>query len=71
MDTKEQIKIRIVKGVNFFNAYRNRYDSTIFKLYWPKFVDLIEQYFDLQRTTEEKPTSVKLAEEVFGKEGQQ
>lgn len=45
MNKKEDIQQRILNGIKFFRKFRERsYNSVQFKSYWPKFIDLVEDY---------------------------
>ena len=65
---------RIKNGVKFFQTYRNKYDSSVFRKYWPEFLDLVSEYVEgveeFFEKVGEKKDLVKEAKKIFGiKEG--
>jgi len=61
---------RIKNGVKFFQTYRDRYDSSVFKKYWPEFLDLVSEYVEgaeefFEKVGEMKDL-VKEAKKIFG-----
>lgn len=65
----EETRARVNKGIKFFRSYitEDKYDSTMFKKYWPKFLDLVDECVNGKKEIE--GMSVDEIESFFQKEG--